>query len=200
MTTSWAWIPHAVEAYIPARLVEQKEDSGDMVFESDTSEVIIVPAGTQCIPIADPSTLNAPPEDLVKMIEVNDASILHAVRGRFMEENIYTSLGTILISVNPFKWIAGLYEEEQSARYVAAAQRGGASGGGDDGTPQPHVFAVTQQAFTQMCDSGNDQSLIISGESGAGKTEAVKKCLVHLTRVAGTAEEGAVSDRIVAAR
>ena len=65
---------------------------------------------------------------------------------------------------------------------------------------EPHVFQVAANAFYGITPFQKSQSIIVSGESGAGKTEAVKKCLVHLTRVAGTAEEGAVSDRIVAAR
>jgi myosin heavy subunit len=114
-------------------------------------------------------------DDMVKMEEVNDATILHNLKLRFASDLVYTNIGTILVSVNPFKWITDLYSTDVAKEHMMTTAGELSS---------PHVFAIGGAAFRGMLE-GLDQSIIISGESGAGKTEATKQCLrffVEVTR------------------
>ena len=98
-------------------------------------------------------------------------SILHNLRIRFKEDLIYTNISSILISVNPFKLLP-LYTPEKLELYR----------NGSRGLP-PHVFAIASNAYKSMLSESNDQSVVISGESGAGKSEATKLILQFLTDV-----------------
>jgi hypothetical protein len=98
------------------------------------------------------------PSDLIKLKNVNRATILLTLRERFQRDEIYTSIGSILIAVNPFKWIPGLYEDNMIDSYRNTK---------DTVHMQsyfPHTFAVTRAAFDELAATGGNQSLIISGK------------------------------------
>ena len=98
-------------------------------------------------------------------------SILHNLRIRYKEDRIYTSVSSILISVNPFKLLP-LYTPEILDLYRTGSR-----------DKPPHVFAVAYNAYASMLSDSGDQSVVISGESGAGKSEATKLILQFLTDV-----------------
>ena len=89
---------------------------------------------------------------------------------RFARDEIYTYVGSLLLAVNPYKDIDGLYGEEAMARFV---------GRGLLNNP-PHIYAIAEQAVRRARHGGGSQSLIISGESGAGKTETNKLALGYI--------------------
>ena len=102
-------------------------------------------------------------------------SILHVLRIRFKQDRIYTNISAILISVNPFKLLP-LYTPEMLDRYR----------NGPKDLP-PHVFGTAHTAYESMMFKGKDQSVVISGESGAGKSEATKLILQFITDVSARA-------------
>ncbi|KAJ1639308.1 P-loop containing nucleoside triphosphate hydrolase protein, partial [Pavlovales sp. CCMP2436] len=110
-------------------------------------------------------------DDLVQMRHLDAPNILHAVCTRFLRDEIYTNVGTILIALNPWQDLPELYSP---ARYVRSDESG-------VGTISPHVFAVADRAYAKMRREGKPQSILVSGESGAGKTETTKIVLQHLT-------------------
>jgi hypothetical protein len=122
------------------------------------------------------------------MDEVNEASILHNLRTRFSNELIYTSVGDILVAINPFQWL-NLYSDEHVRQYH--------SGTFSSARPPPHVFHVASEAYRHMTETKKDQTILISGESGAGKTECTKQCVTYLSSVAGHGSK--VAERILAA-
>ena len=112
------------------------------------------------------------PEDLVSLPDVNQPSILYCTKSRFMQRNIYTSLGAVLMLINPFERIPKLYAENLHQIYSDPYAEGLAS----------HIYLVPSRAFYSMVLTKKSQSILISGESGAGKTEATKECLAFLTK------------------
>ena len=112
-------------------------------------------------------------ENLVDLDEFSEGAILHHVRKRFRRRLIYTHVGAILVAVNPFEQL-DIYGEDDMRR--AQATQGGVG--------FPHVFVTACSAYSQLCLHGKDQSVLISGESGAGKTETTKKVLQYLANVA----------------
>ena len=174
-------------------------------FEIISSGKTVSHPSHRCLSATNHITSNANPEDLVLLPDVNQASILACTRERFNSKKIYTSLGVVLMVVNPFEFIVGLYGEDVICKYVDPLKKGLLS----------HVYLVPSRAYKNMCSSGKSQSILISGESGAGKTEATKQCLSFLTYIADTAKkndnqtsvsqvfseakEGQIADRIIAA-
>ena len=141
-------------------------------------------------PVHNEASLTTDVIDLVQLNSVNEASILNNLRLRFATDQIYTSLGTIIIAVNPFTWIDGMYTQERLRQYQGASARG-------ETNLEPHAYATAERAYYGMMERHRNQSIIISGESGAGKTEATKTCLAYLAVVAQSSS--GVEKRILAA-
>ena len=125
--------------------------------------------------------------DMVKLESVNIPSILHNVRERFKEDLFMTNIGDILVLVNPYKWIDSYYTMDVVAKFAGKSL----DGGDDESNEDPHIFGIAAAAYRgitlaqrQNSKRSVGQAVIISGESGSGKTEATKKCLQYLTAVA----------------
>ncbi|XP_054624582.1 unconventional myosin-XV isoform X2 [Dunckerocampus dactyliophorus] len=106
-------------------------------------------------------------EDLSQLQEVCDSSVLLSLKKRFHRDCIYTYVGNMLLSINPYKPL-NIYSEELRQKYQNREQQ----------RNPPHVYAIADDAFRQSQASTQEQCIIISGQSGAGKTEATK-LVVH---------------------
>ncbi|CRG95016.1 myosin C, putative, partial [Plasmodium gallinaceum] len=118
--------------------------------------------------IFDSSGLSAP-SDLTQLTHLHEASILHSLNLRFDIDEIYTFTGPILIAVNPFKTIKNLYSDNILAKHVQPIK-----------SKSPHIFATSNSAYLGMCNNNKSQTILISGESGAGKTESTKYVMKFL--------------------
>ena len=103
--------------------------------------------------------------------DVNEGIITHTLRARHTAPGagFYTAAGTILIALNPYEY-QNIYTERHIRDYLRP---------GNKRLP-PHVFTVAAAAHTALTLEGSDQAILISGESGAGKTEATKHCLAFM--------------------
>ncbi|NXO25427.1 MYO15 protein, partial [Cisticola juncidis] len=110
-----------------------------------------------------------------------ESSVLLCLKKRFHRDLIYTYIGQILISVNPFKDLS-IYSEDVATMYHQGTLSKNA----------PHVFAIAEMAYTLSQCSGQQQCVLISGHSGSGKTEAAKAIVQYLT----TLYRGCDSQRI----
>ncbi|CAJ0583494.1 unnamed protein product, partial [Mesorhabditis spiculigera] len=113
-------------------------------------------------------------EDMTQLGDLHEAAILRNISVRYREKLIYTYTGSILIAVNPYVDIP-LYTPEQIRLYRHRKI----------GELPPHIFAVADNAYTNMRNSSKNQSVVISGESGAGKTESTKLVLQFLATISG---------------
>jgi myosin heavy subunit len=165
------WVADAEHAWAPAR---KMGDGKFKMYESGAS-VSKRPSevGPKIESIGSTKVLIA---DLVQLDDVNEASIIWLLYQRFKAERYFTAVGDILIAVNPFKR-TDLFSEEQVKRY-----RGRVAGM----TLPPHPYIIVDDAYKAIQDSGKNQSILISGESGAGKTFTVRVCLSYISKVAGS--------------
>ncbi|EQC28329.1 hypothetical protein SDRG_13877 [Saprolegnia diclina VS20] len=119
-------------------------------------------------------------EDLTSLVQLDEASILATLRARFDAQAIYTSTGAVLIAMNPFTPLP-LYGHEVKARYMQHGRKR-ARGERMESTLPPHIYAIADRAYREMHTvPGRDQSILVSGESGAGKTETTKCILNYVT-------------------
>jgi len=109
-------------------------------------------------------------DDLTVLRFLDEPNILDTLRRRFECDKIYTYTGPILIALNPWKSISGLYDDATMRAYQHASSAA---------SLPPHAFAVAKRSFEGVCRTGADQAILVSGESGAGKTETSK----HLMRL-----------------
>lgn len=118
-------------------------------------------------------------DDMANLGDLHDAAILHNLHLRFTSDKIYTYIGSILCAVNPYYVIEGLYDRSVMADYRER----------HIGELPPHVFAIANECYYSMWKKGESQCILISGESGAGKTESTKFILKYLSDVSrGTGE------------
>lgn len=181
----WRWVPDPDLAWIPGREVEKNPD-GSSECETDYRGLVTVPAKVQDWPLLKSSLMHLE-EDLVLVDNMNEGLIIHNLRERFKQDKIYTNIGTILVSVNPFKRLP-LYTPSMMETYYRS--------GGNKRLP-PHIFGIADSAYKSMYYDNTNQSILISGESGAGKTEATKQCLAYFAEVAGS--ESNVEQKIIQA-
>ncbi|KAL4840812.1 hypothetical protein H8958_010653 [Nasalis larvatus] len=113
-------------------------------------------------------------DDMIRLGDLNEAAIVHNLLIRYQQHKIYTYTGSILVAVNPFQ-VLPLYTLEQVQLYYSRHM----------GELPPHVFAVANNCYFNMKRNKRDQCCIISGESGAGKTETTKLILQFMATVSG---------------
>eukprot|EP01120_Amphizonella_sp_Union-15-10_P012713 TRINITY_DN5718_c0_g1_i1.p1 TRINITY_DN5718_c0_g1~~TRINITY_DN5718_c0_g1_i1.p1 ORF type:complete len:1049 (-),score=243.18 TRINITY_DN5718_c0_g1_i1:114-3260(-) len=114
-------------------------------------------------------------DDLVLISEISEAAIVENLKKRYDQDLIYTNIGPVLVSVNPFRWIKGLCDDEQVEEYRGRFRH----------ELRPNVFALAEEAYRNMKNELESQCVIITGESGAGKTEAAKLIMKYVAAVSG---------------
>ena len=122
-------------------------------------------------------------DNLVDLNFLHEPAILFALRERFAAQTPYTRTGNIIVAVNPYQWIDNLYGKDLGLAYLERELRclqGGRQRSDDAASLRPHVYFVSSRAFADMVGSKKSQSILVSGESGAGKTETTKIVITHL--------------------
>merc|ERR1719323_2008697 len=131
-------------------------------------------------------------EDMANLTFLNDASVFHNLKVRYQAKLIYTYSGLFCVVVNPYKRFP-IYSQTVVKMYLGKRRN----------EVPPHLWAITETAYRNMLTNGKDQSMLITGESGAGKTENTKKVISYLAAVAAPKKASAtkkvsLEDQIVA--
>merc|ERR1712050_257896 len=130
-------------------------------------------------------------EDMANLTFLNDASVFYNLKVRFQAKLIYTYSGLFCIVVNPYKRYP-IYTGTVVKTYLGKRRN----------EVPPHLWAITETAYRNMLTNGKNQSMLITGESGAGKTENTKKVIAYLAQVAASGKKAAkkvsLEDQIVA--
>ncbi|XP_042450952.1 myosin-1-like [Zingiber officinale] len=144
--------------------------SGDNVKILLSDGNVLLVTGEDLLP-ANPHILDGV-DDLIQLSYLNEPSVLHNLRYRYSCDSVYTKAGPVLVAINPFKEVP-FYGKDYITAYKQKL------------TESPHVFAIADSAFNEMRRDGVNQSIIISGESGAGKTETAKFAMLYLADLGG---------------
>merc|ERR1719367_596227 len=131
-------------------------------------------------------------EDMANLTFLNDASVFYNLKVRFQAKLIYTYSGLFCVVVNPYKRFP-IYSQTVVKMYLGKRRN----------EVPPHLWAITETAYRNMLTNGKNQSMLITGESGAGKTENTKKVISYLALVASSpnkksAKKVSLEDQIVA--
>ncbi|KAK1426746.1 hypothetical protein QVD17_15425 [Tagetes erecta] len=170
---SLVWVEDPEEAWIDGEVIEI---TGEDIKVASTSSKTVVAKSSHIYP----KDAEAPPcgvDDMTKLAYLHEPGVLNNLRSRYDINEIYTYTGSILIAVNPFTRLPHLYDSHMMAQYKGAAF----------GELSPHPFAVADAAYRVMINEGISQSILVSGESGAGKTESTKHLMRYLAYMGGRA-------------
>uniref|UniRef100_A0A669EZU5 Unconventional myosin-VI n=1 Tax=Oreochromis niloticus TaxID=8128 RepID=A0A669EZU5_ORENI len=178
------WAPHPTDGFQLGTIVDIGADSLTIEPLKQKGKTFLAPVN-QVFPAED--DVNKHVEDNCSLMYLNEATLLNNIRVRYSKDKIYTFVANILIAVNPYYDIPKLYSQETIKKYRGRSL----------GTLPPHVYAIADKAYRDMKVLKMSQSIIVSGESGAGKTENTKFVLRYLTTSYGTGQD--IDERIVEA-
>jgi len=159
------WVPHKELVWAPCCLVGS--DTGGSIFKTDDGAVVTVPGpqAATLYKVHESHLLGI--DNICALDNVTEGALLHTVRVRYARKEIYTRVARILIAVNPFQSMS-IYTSAYADRYKEA---------NDSMELEPHVYGVGLDAVLAMRRGMRNQAVLISGESGAGKTESTKLVL-----------------------
>ncbi|VFQ82574.1 unnamed protein product [Cuscuta campestris] len=154
-----------------------KWELGQIQSNSGGKYVVIL-SDESSVTVPKPDLLPANPDnlegvdDLIQLNHLNEPSVLHNLQTRYSRQEIYTKAGPVLIAINPFNDV-----QVCGDAYVTAYRK--------KLVDNPHVYATADTAYNEMMEGGMNQSIIISGESGSGKTETAKFTMQYLAALGG---------------
>uniref|UniRef100_A0A8C2KE65 Unconventional myosin-Vb n=1 Tax=Cyprinus carpio TaxID=7962 RepID=A0A8C2KE65_CYPCA len=190
------WIPDPEEVWKSAEIIKDYKE-GDTVLHlkledetisfCSTLEYSIGPKDNPLPFLRNPDILVGE-NDLTALSYLHEPAVLHNLKVRFVESNhIYTYCGIVLVAINPYEQLH-IYGEEVITAYS----------GQNMGDMDPHIFAVAEEAYKQMGRDEKNQSIIVSGESGAGKTVSAKYAMRFFATVGGSANDTSVEEKVLA--
>uniref|UniRef100_A0A8C4I7X9 Myosin VIIAb n=1 Tax=Dicentrarchus labrax TaxID=13489 RepID=A0A8C4I7X9_DICLA len=170
----WLDLKTGREFDVPVGAVVKLCDSGQIqVLDDEGREHWISPQNATNIKPMHPTSIHGV-EDMIRLGDLNEAGILRNLLIRYNEHVIYTYTGSILVAVNPYQLLP-IYTPDQIRLYTNKKI----------GELPPHIFAIADNCYFNMQRNNKDQCCIISGESGAGKTESTKLILQFLAAISG---------------
>ncbi|RZC81334.1 hypothetical protein C5167_043932 [Papaver somniferum] len=171
------WIEDASLAWIDGKV--SKINGKEAEIETSSGKKV-----TADLSAVYPKDMEAPAggvDDMTKLSYLHEPGVLQNLSSRYELNEIYTYTGNILIAINPFQRLPHIYDAHMMEQYKGAPF----------GELSPHVFAVADVAYRAMINEGKSNSILVSGESGAGKTETTKMLMRYLAYLGGrVATEG----------
>uniref|UniRef100_A0A8C2U3Y0 Myosin-9 n=1 Tax=Coturnix japonica TaxID=93934 RepID=A0A8C2U3Y0_COTJA len=165
------WVPSEKSGFEAASLKEEVGDEAIVELAENGKKVKVNKDDIQ--------KMNPPKfskvEDMAELTCLNEASVLHNLKERYYSGLIYTYSGLFCVVINPYKNLP-IYSEEIVEMYKGKKRH----------EMPPHIYAITDTAYRSMMQDREDQSILCTGESGAGKTENTKKVIQYLAHVASS--------------
>uniref|UniRef100_V9K7Z7 Myosin-11 n=1 Tax=Callorhinchus milii TaxID=7868 RepID=V9K7Z7_CALMI len=165
------WVPSGRNGFEAASI---KEEKGDEVLVELMENGKKVTVGKDDIQKMNPPKFSKV-EDMAELTCLNEASVLHNLRQRYYSGLIYTYSGLFCVVINPYKMLP-IYSEKIVDMYKGKKRH----------EMPPHIYAIADTAYRSMMQDREDQSILCTGESGAGKTENTKKVIQYLAVVASS--------------
>ncbi|XP_021345690.1 unconventional myosin-Va-like isoform X3 [Mizuhopecten yessoensis] len=183
------WIPDSEVVWRGAELLENYtgQKSVKIQYEEGEESVLEIKDKTKLPHLRNPDILIGE-NDLTSLSYLNEPEVLYNLQVRFADRNIiYTYCGIVLVAINPYEEV-NIYSNDIIQAYS----------GQDMGAMDPHIFAVAEEAYKHMSRFDRNESIIVSGESGAGKTVSAKYAMRYFATVGGSQAETMVEQRVLA--
>ncbi|KAI9664300.1 MAG: hypothetical protein M1829_005855 [Trizodia sp. TS-e1964] len=172
----YVWLKDTQTAFVRGWVVEEGLE-GQLIVQCDDGSQREV--GPEDVEKVNPAKFDKA-DDMAELTHLNEPSVVHNLHMRYQADLIYTYSGLFLVAVNPYSPLP-IYTNEYIKMYKGRSR--------DD--TKPHIFAMADEAFQNLVQEGENQSILVTGESGAGKTENTKKVIQYLAAVATSETLGA---------
>ncbi|KAM6921654.1 unconventional myosin-Va [Xenentodon cancila] len=184
------WVPDPDAVWVSAHLLQDfRPGEKRLLLQLSNGNTVHYPveSPSDLPPLGNPDILEGE-NDLTALSFLHEAAVLHNLRVRFLDySSIYTYCGIVLVAINPYDQLP-IYGEEVIDAYS----------GQDMTDMEPHIFSVAEEAYRTMTREDRNQSIIISGESGSGKTVSAKFTMRYFAVVGGASQQTSVEERVLA--
>ncbi|KYO25241.1 hypothetical protein Y1Q_0016252 [Alligator mississippiensis] len=190
---SSVFVVHAKESYVKGTV--QSREGGKVTVKTEKGETLTV-KDDQAFPMNPPKYDKI--EDMAMMTHLHEPAVLYNLKERYAAWMIYTYSGLFCVTVNPYKWLP-VYNAEVVTAYRGKKRQ----------EAPPHIFSISDNAYQFMLTDRENQSILITGESGAGKTVNTKRVIQYFATIAVSGEkkkeeqpgkiQGTLEDQIISA-
>ncbi|XP_044530477.1 myosin-3 isoform X2 [Gracilinanus agilis] len=189
---TYCFVADAKEEYAKGRIKSSQD--GKVTVETEDNRTLVVKP-------EDVYSMNPPKfdkiEDMAMLTHLNEPAVLYNLKDRYTSWMIYTYSGLFCVTVNPYKWLP-VYNPEVVNAYRGKKRQ----------EAPPHIFSISDNAYQFMLTDRENQSILITGESGAGKTVNTKRVIQYFATIAATGDlakkkegkmKGTLEDQIISA-
>ncbi|XP_054026744.1 myosin-1B-like isoform X4 [Dryobates pubescens] len=189
------FVVHAKESYVKSTI--QSKEGGKVTVKTEAGETLTVKED-QIHPMNPPKYDKI--EDMAMMTHLHEPAVLYNLKERYAAWMIYTYSGLFCVTVNPYKWLP-VYNPEVVLAYRGKKRQ----------EAPPHIFSISDNAYQFMLTDRENQSILITGESGAGKTVNTKRVIQYFATIAASGDkkkeeqqptgkmQGTLEDQIISA-
>ncbi|RMB92161.1 hypothetical protein DUI87_31272 [Hirundo rustica rustica] len=186
------FVAHPKESFVKGKI--ESRDGGKVTVKSEAGETLTVKED-QIFPMNPPKYDKI--EDMAMMTHLHEPAVLYNLKERYAAWMIYTYSGLFCVTVNPYKWLP-VYNPEVVLAYRGKKRQ----------EAPPHIFSISDNAYQFMLTDRENQSILITGESGAGKTVNTKRVIQYFATIAASGEkkkeepgkmQGTLEDQIISA-
>jgi len=170
---TYCWVPDSKEGYVQGKVIEYAEDGLSMKIQADGKDKVHEVKKDDLCQKNPPKFEQA--DDMANMSMLSEATVLYNLASRYELFRIYTYSGLFCVCVNPYKWLQ-IYGDTVIGFYRGKKRT----------ECPPHLYSIADNAYQDMLRDRENQSILITGESGAGKTENTKKVIGYMAAVAGS--------------
>ncbi|XP_037664406.1 myosin-3 [Choloepus didactylus] len=189
---TYCFVVDSKEEYAKGKIKSTQD--GRVTVETEDSRTLVVKP-------EDVYAMNPPKfdriEDMAMLTHLNEPAVLYNLKDRYTSWMIYTYSGLFCVTVNPYKWLP-VYNPEVVEGYRGKKRQ----------EAPPHIFSISDNAYQFMLTDRENQSILITGESGAGKTVNTKRVIQYFATIAATGDlakkkdskmKGTLEDQIISA-
>lgn len=174
---NWVWVPDLDQVFVKGYIPEDQDINA--LKEDDEVDVIVTENNQEShqsytkkdIELCNPTKFNKC-NDMAELTHLNEPSVIYNLELRYNDDLIYTYSGLFLVAINPYKSLP-IYDNTTLKKYH----------GHDYDKPPPHIFAIAEGTYRNLLLNKKNQSILVTGESGAGKTENTKKIIQYLSLI-----------------
>ncbi|CCK70935.1 myosin 1 KNAG_0F02720 [Huiozyma naganishii CBS 8797] len=168
------WVPDDELVFAKAHFLTSNDDAKTANVQLESSQEI------RQVPLDQVHAVNPANFDKIdnmsELTHLNEPAVLYNLENRYLDDMIYTYSGLFLVAINPYSDIP-IYNQEYIDRYNNCETHRG------EAKVKPHIFAVAEEAYQSLLSEKENQTILVTGESGAGKTENTKKILQYLAAI-----------------
>uniref|UniRef100_A0A8C2TN31 Myosin heavy chain, skeletal muscle, adult-like n=1 Tax=Coturnix japonica TaxID=93934 RepID=A0A8C2TN31_COTJA len=190
---SSVFVVHPKESFVKGTI--QSKETGKVTVKTEGGETLTVKED-QIFSMNPPKYDKI--EDMAMMTHLHEPAVLYNLKERYAAWMIYTYSGLFCVTVNPYKWLP-VYNPEVVLAYRGKKRQ----------EAPPHIFSISDNAYQFMLTDRENQSILITGESGAGKTVNTKRVIQYFATIAASGEkkkedqpgkmQGTLEDQIISA-